>query len=339
LKHVHLNYFNFKGADWDTSTSEKLKSLESVGLTLCDNADIFLRWLCQSKKNSLQLVCADTYVFPADVPQDIDTSRSTLVSIAFSYWVPQKPAFRTARFDYPGSQFTKKISTDLTAIERCIDHGSRDFLVTDLELPELGRRLCYSDCGPHNFFYLMPYAANLKNYDLIIKLLNHGCSPNQRMTSGKTPLSYAVKYNDLKLVALLVSRGANIHLQDCQKRTLLHVAVKRKSIECIQWLLPLLSKDEINHRDGVGQTAIYVFVSTQLSTNEGLASIETPLKEMILYGCNPLIPVLDESLPRRYRSFEEVARPNNGKTIESIVTAKEDVLVVQRIIEEFCARN
>lgn len=67
-------------------------------------------------------------------------------------------------------------------------------------------------------------------------LLQAGCDPNAADSNGRTPLMYAVRYNQLTAVRLLLERGANAKARDKSGMTALDVAKRFDNQELIQLL-------------------------------------------------------------------------------------------------------
>jgi len=98
------------------------------------------------------------------------------------------------------------------------------------------------DCGTHlanpeNIFE----AIKIGNVDTVEKSINEGASVNNKYPGGKEPLWYAVRNGNIKIVNLLLSRGANPNLanRDCNRSTheLTDFALEQNNTEVLRSLL------------------------------------------------------------------------------------------------------
>ncbi|MCI0501017.1 MAG: ankyrin repeat domain-containing protein, partial [Epsilonproteobacteria bacterium] len=82
------------------------------------------------------------------------------------------------------------------------------------------------------------HAAKTGNIE-IVKLLNsYGLSFDTKDIGGKTPLYYAAEYGHTKLIEFLKANGSNINAQnEFFKETLLHLAVKDRTISAVKHLM------------------------------------------------------------------------------------------------------
>ena len=78
-------------------------------------------------------------------------------------------------------------------------------------------------------------AVRNRNFKQVEQLLADGVSPN--VNSGRTPLHYAAYLDDVKIMKLLLDRGAKVNEVDNYGNTALHIAVQEKSKEVIPLLL------------------------------------------------------------------------------------------------------
>ncbi|SMC65100.1 ankyrin repeat domain-containing protein [Cellulophaga tyrosinoxydans] len=100
------------------------------------------------------------------------------------------------------------------------------------------------------------------NEELVIEILEKGVSPNFCYISG-SPLSVAVLRNNLVLLELLLSHGADLNFSDSDslfERFPLEVACKDKNFHMVDYLISLGAK--VNMVSGAGKSILEVAVAT-----------------------------------------------------------------------------
>jgi ankyrin repeat protein len=98
-------------------------------------------------------------------------------------------------------------------------------------------------------FYPLHEAVKADQYDLVIDLLKT-YDVNEANDQGQTPLMFAAEKNNISLINLLLSRGANPDKVDLQGRNVLYYALnaKNKSQAAALHLIPLLrEKNQASH--------------------------------------------------------------------------------------------
>lgn len=98
---------------------------------------------------------------------------------------------------------------------------------------------------------------NLEALDFLIQnkvILNF-----QHKISGDTPLIYAIKEKKSYFMDMLIKGGADVNLENKRKKTALHYAVERKSLEIVK-LLTDAYKADVNKKDEQGKTPLFYAV-------------------------------------------------------------------------------
>ena len=81
----------------------------------------------------------------------------------------------------------------------------------------------------------------------------------QHKISGDTPLIYAIKEKKSYFMDMLIKGGADVNLENKRKKTALHYAVERKSLEIVK-LLTDKYKADVNKKDEQGKTPLFYAV-------------------------------------------------------------------------------
>lgn len=83
------------------------------------------------------------------------------------------------------------------------------------------------------------YASKKPNLKIIQMLLQHGCSIHQTARSlyGRTAIHFAVEGSSLEVIKLLIENGADLNTQDSELNTALHIAMQRRDLEILAMLL------------------------------------------------------------------------------------------------------
>lgn len=95
-------------------------------------------------------------------------------------------------------------------------------------------------------------AVSTGNVKKVEKLLTDGVSPN--VNSGRTPLHYAAYLSDIKIMNLLLDRGAIVNEVDNYGNTALHNAVHVNTKEVIHLLLQ--HRADVHIRNTFGLTPL-----------------------------------------------------------------------------------
>ncbi len=137
-------------------------------------------------------------------------------------------------------------------------------------------------------------------------LLKYGADIEEKKHNGITPLFYRTKFMhkdaifDYSTFKFLVSKGADIHVQDNQKQTLLHVA---KNSEVIEFLLK--NGLDVNAQDKFGNTPIFYASENQRELK--------PLMTLVENGANVNIKNNEGATALEY-TLKNNYRPNRDNT-------------------------
>ena len=107
-------------------------------------------------------------------------------------------------------------------------------------------------------------ALVLRQFTIVRLLLDNGADPNTRTSKGNEPLlivcdffnEYGSNGTDLDVLKLMVERGADIHVRDCDQRTLLHRAIIAKKHDMARYLIS--SGCDVNDVDENGETPLHL---------------------------------------------------------------------------------
>ena len=67
--------------------------------------------------------------------------------------------------------------------------------------------------------------------------VGHLSDINVQDNKQRTPLHYAVQYNNVDVVKLLISKGADVRAVDKEKRTLLHYAARNTDVDVVKMII------------------------------------------------------------------------------------------------------
>lgn len=141
-------------------------------------------------------------------------------------------------------------------------------------------------------------------YDIARALVFGGARITIRNSAGQTPLFYAVKAGQIKIMYLLCTFMNHTKLQkhtevyDLNKQSPLHWAVYYQQYEAMKLLLKTISKDCINARDKKGQTALHIAaIKSQGKFFEELLVCGAHLYLKDNYGRTPVDYALDNKDP------------------------------------------
>uniref|UniRef100_A0A803JUL7 Roc domain-containing protein n=1 Tax=Xenopus tropicalis TaxID=8364 RepID=A0A803JUL7_XENTR len=103
------------------------------------------------------------------------------------------------------------------------------------------------------------YAAHDNNHSLVKELLDNGCDVLAKNGSGLTPMHFAALGDNVGILQLLLSRAPQaVNQKSIKGYTLLHEAVRGKSIKAIQFLI---DKADPNLQDQEGNTPLHMAAS------------------------------------------------------------------------------
>lgn len=132
-------------------------------------------------------------------------------------------------------------------------------------------------------------AAENGRLQIVAFLLDHGArvdSPTA-LYSGTTALSLAAWHEHLRVVDLLLSKGASANAADRQGRTPLHFAARSQSGAAVQLLVNRGA--DVNARDRSGATPLHAaVVSKELATAEEIIRCGADVSGKDRYGYTPL---------------------------------------------------
>ncbi|WP_422137647.1 ankyrin repeat domain-containing protein [Endozoicomonas sp. ALC020] len=92
---------------------------------------------------------------------------------------------------------------------------------------------------------------------------------NAKDDQGNTSLHYAIQNNDIKMIAILLSKGADINIMNRLGYTPLHFAVQLENQEAIKLLIQKCAN--LNIRDNKGQTPLHV--ALRVGNQEAIKSL------------------------------------------------------------------
>ena len=98
------------------------------------------------------------------------------------------------------------------------------------------------------------YAINFDNYENVKLLLDNGADVNAKDNEGKTPLYWAVEMGKYEIVKLLLEHGADVDIKDNDGHTPLHFAIDNYKCEIANFLLDYVA--DVNARNTPLQRAI-----------------------------------------------------------------------------------
>lgn len=120
------------------------------------------------------------------------------------------------------------------ALQKAIFLDRRADVEKICESPEGRRLLEIPDKFGH--FPLM-IAANKNNLDMVELLISHGAEVNAQNESGKSAIMFAAFSGKLKIVQELRMNGASYEIADKSGSTAVHYAVDGGNADCLQWML------------------------------------------------------------------------------------------------------
>jgi ankyrin repeat protein len=115
---------------------------------------------------------------------------------------------------------------------------------------------------------LLIIAIDNNNFFLVKYLLHIGASPNTQLDKGRTALHYAVMYNHIEIIEIIIN-NENIIIQDIFGRTALHYACSNNFIDAAIIIDQAIDINQIiNITDSNGYTPLYTAID---NSNEDLA--------------------------------------------------------------------
>lgn len=87
------------------------------------------------------------------------------------------------------------------------------------------------------------YAYKLKDFDMMVVLLNNGADINGKLDNNTTLLMKSIIENNLEMFNFLIKNGANIHEVNKFNKTALSYALEKNNVEMIKILLNLNATD------------------------------------------------------------------------------------------------
>lgn len=162
----------------------------------------------------------------------------------------------------------KKIVEDTKDIDLNIRDDSNNYLIqfiiiyNQINLIDLLiSKKCKIDIIDSDGHSLLFYAIKFNYFSILEKLLNVnyiGFPLIELKDKNKMyPIHYAVIFNNLKILELLVSKNSNINLKDGSEMTPLMLAIKYKNINIIKYLLKNDNLN-INQTNNEGHTALHM---------------------------------------------------------------------------------
>jgi len=162
----------------------------------------------------------------------------------------------------------KKIVEDTKDIDLNIRDDSNNYLIQFIIIYNqvnlidlLISKKCKIDIIDSDGHSLLFYAIKFNYFSILEKLLNVnyiGFPLIELKDKNKMyPIHYAVIFNNLKILELLVSKNSNINLKDGSEMTPLMLAIKYKNINIIKYLLKNDNLN-INQTNNEGHTALHM---------------------------------------------------------------------------------
>lgn len=102
------------------------------------------------------------------------------------------------------------------------------------------------------------HAINEMNHDAINCLLHFKANPNEKTSTGATPLELACLKNDMTAVGLLIIHHADLSAQNEFRQTALHVALAHTEIDSKICDMLIHSSSILSQKDSNGDTALHV---------------------------------------------------------------------------------
>ena len=97
--------------------------------------------------------------------------------------------------------------------------------------------------------------SSIKSHHQPPKVIDHGADIHSKVSSGETPLHWAVMHNNMEICKELINRGANVNEIDRHSNTPLHFATSKHNIEIMQLLIA--KNADVNARDKYGNAPLH----------------------------------------------------------------------------------
>jgi ankyrin repeat protein len=105
-------------------------------------------------------------------------------------------------------------------------------------------------------YYPLFIAASLSHVKVVQMLVDKGADVNQANTDGDTPLKIAAQQGHLEVVGFLVDKGANVNYADKDGVTPLKISAQKGHVGVVNLLLD--KGAEVNHADVDGVTSLFM---------------------------------------------------------------------------------
>jgi len=163
----------------------------------------------------------------------------------------------------------------------------------------------------HTAVHFATISGNFKNLEVLLK---NGADVHVQDLHMKYPIHYAMDFKTLKVLLIY---GANIDVKTQDKKTLLHIIVKRGDLEYMKYILK--KEANINAEDKLQQTPLHIaamhnhceclkfLVDDGARINVPDFNKQTPLHHAAINGCSDCIQCLLE------RNAQPLATDENGK--------------------------
>ena len=106
-------------------------------------------------------------------------------------------------------------------------------------------------CGHNDYGDPLLNAAYNGDVERVIRILDAGTGPNHSDSTGfHTPLTLAAYKHNTDVISLLITRGADVNLQNGMGNTPLHIATYSRQYDCAKILLESGADQSITNSDG-----------------------------------------------------------------------------------------
>ena len=111
--------------------------------------------------------------------------------------------------------------------------------------------LLMTGCGHNDYGDPLLNASYDGDVERVIRILDAGTSPNHSDSTGfHTPLTLAAYKHNPDVISLLITRGADVNLQNGMGDTPLHIATYSRQYDCAKILLESGADQSITNSDG-----------------------------------------------------------------------------------------
>ncbi len=187
----------------------------------------------------------------------------------------------------------------------------------------------FDEEGENAFHKALKSKNNIENIKL---LLDYGCDVNSKFSdSEKTPLIYAVIYDDSK-VSYLLEKGANVNASDKSGMTALNYAVKNNNINVVEKLIS--ANADVNAKTANGETALIEAVKLGFSdiahllitNNAKLDSFDSRKNTALFYAIKNNYVEISKELLAKGASIS--INGDKGDTLAELVGENEEMLAL-----------